>query len=71
MDKADDMRGKTETEKPKKGVIKQFLGVVLLSLGLLNAMLAFKGAFEAEWFNYVLMGVGGALLATGVRQSGR
>ena len=65
------MQEDTETEKPKKGIIKQFLGVVLLSIGLLNAMLTLKGALEPDWFNYVLMGLGAALLAGGVWQSDR
>ncbi|MBI5970390.1 MAG: hypothetical protein HY884_04480 [Deltaproteobacteria bacterium] len=64
------MQGNTEREKPKKGAALQFFGMVLLSLGLLNAMLALKGALTPDWFIYVLIVLGSALLAAGVWRSG-
>ena len=65
------MRDNSEkTERSKKGVIQQLFGVVLLGLGL-NTMLAFKGAIEPDWFNYLLMALGTVFLAAGLWRYGR
>lgn len=70
MEKDDSVRENPETApKPKKGAGKQFFGVVLLSLGLLNSMLTLKAGLEPDWFIYLLMGGGAAFLATGIWQS--
>lgn len=60
-----------KTVKPKKGVKKQFFGVVLISLGLLNTMLTMKASLEPDWFNYMLVVFGAAFLAVGAWQSRR
>lgn len=51
------------------GALKQFFGCVLFFLGLLNTMLTFKGGFEPDPFNYLLMLSGAIILAIGVWQS--
>lgn len=56
-------------EKPKKGVIKQFLGCVLLSLGLLNTMLTLKAGIAPDLFNYFLIISGSVSLGAGLWQS--
>lgn len=55
--------------RPKKGVILQFFGCVLLSLGLLNTMLTLKASLEPHWFNYALLGSGAVFLSIGVWRS--
>lgn len=63
---------KTDTDNTsgsKKGVILQLFGVVLFSLGFLNTMLAFKGGLEPNGLNYILIVLGGVLIATGAWQS--
>lgn len=62
------MTDKTET-KPGKGVIKQFLGCVLLSLGLLNTMLTLKAGIAPDLFNYLLIISGSVSLGTGLWQA--
>lgn len=50
-------------------MILQLFGVVLFSLGFLNTMLAFKGGLEPNGLNYILIVLGGVLIATGAWQS--
>jgi hypothetical protein len=53
---------------PRRGVVKQFFGCVLLSLGLLDLMLTLKSGIEADWFIYLLLSAGAGLLSVGVWQ---
>jgi len=59
---------KTGTKR-RKGASMQFFGCVLLSLGLLNTMLAIKGGLEPDLFSYLMAVSGSILLATGVWQA--
>lgn len=57
------------SEAPKKGVVLQFFGVVLLSLGMLNAMMALKGVFEPDAFHFAMIGFGLICLFAGIWRS--
>jgi hypothetical protein len=48
------------------GALKQFFGCVLLSLGLLNTMLAFKAGLGQDFFNFLLIFSGVLIIAMGV-----
>ena len=67
------MRGGREKPDPealrKKGVVKQFLGVVMTALGGLNLLFAMKGGTSPDPFNYVILMAGVAVLAIGITQS--
>lgn len=56
-------------DQPKKGAILQFLGCVLLSLGILNTLLTLKASLEPNWFNYALIGSGAVVLSMGIWRS--
>lgn len=65
---------KTNTEgviRAGKGAIEQFLGCVLLFLGLLNEMLALKSNLAGDWFNHIMMLSGAGLLGVGIWRSRR
>lgn len=53
----------------KKGAVKQVFGCVLLFLGALNLMLAFKSGTTPDPFNYVLFLSGVVVLGLGILQS--
>ena len=65
----DDARTENRGVRGGAGALKQFFGCVLFFLGLLNTMLTFKGGFEPDPFNYLLMLSGAVILAIGVWQS--
>lgn len=62
------MEDEKTASREGKGVIKQLLGVVFLSLGFLNSMLTLKGGLEPDRFNFALLGIGAVLLAIGAWQ---
>lgn len=53
----------------KKGVVKQFLGVVMLALGGLNLLFALKGGARPDPFNYVILIAGAVAFGIGISQS--
>jgi hypothetical protein len=55
-----------QTIRTSTGVKRQLLGVVLLSIALLNSMLALKAGARLDPFNLALLAIGGALFASGV-----
>ncbi len=56
-------------DRTPRGVKKQFFGVVLLSLGLLNTMLSLKTGIEPDVFNYFLVLAGAIILSVGIWQA--
>lgn len=62
------MRTKNK-ERNKKGVKRQFLGVALLSLGVLNAMLSMKAGSPFDAFDSALFAGGAIMLASGILAS--
>ncbi len=60
-----------EVAAPKKGVKTKLIGVVLIALGALNSMLAWKGGFVLGDFPWWLLGLGVSVFVVGVlRQRG-
>ncbi len=56
---------------PRRGVKTKLIGVVLIGLGTLNSMLAWKGGFVFDDFPWWLLGLGIAVFIVGVlRQRG-
>ena len=55
-----------ENLRYRKGAGLQFLGSVLLGLGLLNAMLGLKTGAAPDLFNYLLFLSGGVMLSAGI-----
>jgi hypothetical protein len=56
-------------EARRKGPLLQFAGCVLLSLGLLNILLALKSGSTPDIFFYAISAIGGASLLTGLWRS--
>ncbi|MCC6502265.1 MAG: hypothetical protein IT362_03895 [Deltaproteobacteria bacterium] len=50
----------------RKGALEQFAGCVLLSLGLLNILLALKSGSPPDIFSYALSAIGATSLLTGL-----
>lgn len=65
MDKSD-TGNDAAVERPRKGIKRQFLGCVLLFLGMLNMMLTAKGGLEPDVFNYMLVIIGAGVLGSGI-----
>ncbi len=55
-------------DRTPRGVKKQFFGVVLISLGLLNTMLSMKAGIAPDNFNYFLVLAGAVFLSVGIWQ---
>ncbi len=55
-----------ESSKETKGVKRQILGAVLLSLGLLNCMLSLKAGVQLDSYNLALLSTGAVLLLSGL-----
>ncbi|MBI5901991.1 MAG: hypothetical protein HZB84_00700 [Deltaproteobacteria bacterium] len=58
-----------EELKPRKGIKRQFLGCVVLFLGVLNTMLTLKGGLPPDIFNYMLIMIGAGILGSGILAS--
>lgn len=56
-------------KRQKKGSMLQFAGCVLLSLGLLNVLLALKSGAPADYFYFAISGLGAASLFAGLWRS--
>lgn len=50
----------------RKGALLQFAGCVLLSLGLLNILLALKSGSPSETLSYAICTIGAVSLLTGI-----
>ena len=50
----------------RKGALEQFAGCVLLSLGLLNILLALKSGDQPDIFPYALCAIGATSLLAGL-----
>ncbi len=55
-----------EDAVPKKGVKTKLIGVVLIALGALNSMLAWKGGFFLGDYPWWLLGLGIGVFVAGV-----
>jgi hypothetical protein len=53
-------------KKRSTGVKRRLLGIVLLSIALLNSMLALKAGTRLDSFNLAILAVGGVLFASGL-----
>lgn len=53
----------------RKGSILKFGGCVLLSLGLLNLLLALKAGGPADYFYFAISAIGAATLGAGLWRS--
>jgi hypothetical protein len=55
----------TEREAPKKGVVTRLFGVILVSLGMLDTLLSWRGGFAVDEIPVLLIAAGGCLYAVG------
>lgn len=67
----DKINQKTAADKTphKKGVKRRLFGGVLLCLGFLNTALLLKAGFPQDPFNYLLLGSGALVFASGAISS--
>ena len=55
-----------QKDRKTKGVKRLILGLVLLSLGLLNSMLALKAGLKLDAFNLAILSLGAVGLLSGL-----
>ena len=60
-----EQRAEGEPRPDRRGAVVRLFGVILMFLGLLDSMLAWRGGFEANAFYGILIGSGLLLYAVG------
>lgn len=64
------MPNSEEIRHERRGVKTRFIGVVLISLGLLDTLLTLRGGLPSEKY-LILIGIGAAIFAIGAVRSRR
>ncbi len=68
-DERDTATTEERRQRKKKGVTKQVFGCVILFVGALNILFAFKGGNGPDPFDYVMLLIGAVVLALGIAQT--